>query len=65
MAGEVVNLFCLLFWYDQERNWSVQNCSTIVKPRRDSHDYKEGELVLAKFQGKTFKTAIVRVKGRN
>ncbi|XP_070203417.1 protein piccolo-like [Littorina saxatilis] len=55
-------VYALLFWYDGERNWTIQNVTTIVKPRKEPHEYRAGELVLAKFQGKTYKSAIVSVK---
>jgi len=56
--------YCLLFWYHNERNWSIQNSSTIMKPKRDPQEYREGMLVVAKFQGKPYRAAIIRIEGK-
>ncbi|KAJ8309873.1 hypothetical protein KUTeg_011738 [Tegillarca granosa] len=54
--------YCLLFWYDNEHNWSIVSSNSIIKPRREPDEYKEGDLVLAKFKGKPYNAAIVRVQ---
>ncbi|KAJ8310178.1 hypothetical protein KUTeg_012043 [Tegillarca granosa] len=55
--------YCLLFWYDNERNWSIVSSNSIIKPRREPDEYKEGDIVLEKFKGKPYNAAIVRVQG--
>ena len=60
----VHQFFVLLFWYIDERNWSVQSTSSIVKPRKEPEKYKSGDMVVAKFQGKPYRAVIISVKGR-
>lgn len=55
--------YCLLYWYHEERNWSVQTTSAIKWPLRDPESYQKGMLVMARFQGKLYRAAIIRVKG--
>ena len=38
--------------------------STIEKPRKEGCDYKPGDMVIARFAGKKYRTVVINVKGK-
>lgn len=60
----VLHQYVLLFWYIGERNWTVQSTSSIVKPRKEAEEYRAGDIVYAKFQGKPYNAVIISIKGK-
>lgn len=52
----------LVFWHEENANWSVQSIGTITSPRKEYEDYGV-EFVMAKFKGSNYPGLIVEKSG--
>lgn len=58
------NLFGLFDWEGEDQS-SVLSLGSIVSPRREFHDYANGETVQAKFGKRTYKAVLSKISGEN
>ena len=54
----------LVFWYKEEKAYSIIQATAIIQPRKEPTEYAAGKNILAKWNGRASPAIIIETNGK-